>query len=38
MMEIEKPRITCEETEGGSYARFIIEPLEKVMAQHLATL
>lgn len=29
MMEMEKPRITCEETEGGSYARFIIEPLEK---------
>ncbi|MBQ3494519.1 MAG: DNA-directed RNA polymerase subunit alpha [Clostridia bacterium] len=29
MMEIEKPRITCEETEGGSYARFIVEPLEK---------
>ena len=29
MMEIEKPRITCEETEGGSYARFIVEPLER---------
>ena len=29
MMEMEKPRITCEEIEGGSYARFIIEPLEK---------
>jgi len=29
MMEMEKPRITCEEVEGGSYARFIIEPLEK---------
>ncbi len=29
MMEMEKPRITCEETEGGSYARFIVEPLEK---------
>lgn len=28
-MEIEKPRITCEETEGGSYARFIVEPLER---------
>ena len=28
-MEMEKPRITCEETEGGSYARFIVEPLEK---------
>lgn len=31
MMEIEKPKITCEETEGGSYARFIIEPLERGM-------
>ena len=29
MMEMEKPRITCEQTEGGSYARFIVEPLEK---------
>ena len=29
MMEMEKPRITCEETGSGSYARFIIEPLEK---------
>lgn len=29
MMEIEKPIITCEETEGGNYARFIVEPLEK---------
>ena len=29
MMEMEKPRITCEEIEGGAYARFIIEPLEK---------
>ena len=28
MMEIEKPRITCEETDNGSFARFIIEPLE----------
>ena len=31
MMEIEKPKITCEEIEGGSYARFIIEPLERGM-------
>ena len=31
MMEIEKPKITCEETEGGSYARFIIDPLERGM-------
>ena len=29
MMEIEKPKITCEETDDGSFARFIIEPLEK---------
>ena len=28
-MEMERPRITCEETENGSFARFIIEPLEK---------
>ena len=29
MMEMEKPKIVCEETEGGSYARFTVEPLEK---------
>ena len=29
MMEMEKPKIVCEETEGGAYARFIVEPLEK---------
>lgn len=29
MMEMEKPRITCEEVEGGNYARFIVEPLER---------
>ena len=29
MMEIEKPRITCEETDNGSFARFIVKPLEK---------
>ena len=28
-MEMEKPRITCEETDGGNFARFIVEPLEK---------
>lgn len=28
-MEMERPRITCEETDNGSYARFIVEPLEK---------
>ena len=29
MMEIEKPKITCEETDNGSFARFILKPLEK---------
>lgn len=29
MMEIEKPRITCEETGNGMFARFIVEPLER---------
>lgn len=29
MMEMERPKITCEETENGSFARFIVEPLEK---------
>lgn len=29
MMEMEKPKIFCEETEGGAYARFTVEPLEK---------
>jgi DNA-directed RNA polymerase subunit alpha len=29
MMEIEKPRITCEENANGSYAKFIVEPLER---------
>lgn len=28
-MEMERPRITCEETDNGSYARFVVEPLEK---------
>ncbi len=28
-MEMERPRITCEETDNGAYARFVIEPLEK---------
>ena len=26
---MEKPRITCEETDGGNFARFVVEPLEK---------
>lgn len=28
-MEMEKPRINCEETDGGNFARFVVEPLEK---------
>ena len=29
MLEIEKPRIDCVEEKGGSYAKFVMEPLEK---------
>lgn len=29
VMEIEKPKIICEETDNGSFARFVVEPLEK---------
>lgn len=29
MMEIEKPRITCEESNDGKYAKFTVEPLER---------
>ncbi|MEG1751778.1 MAG: DNA-directed RNA polymerase subunit alpha [Clostridia bacterium] len=29
MIEIEKPRISCEETDKGNFARFIVEPLER---------
>ena len=29
MLEIEKPRIECVEEDGGSYAKFVLEPLEK---------
>ena len=29
LMEIEKPKITCEETENGNFARFTVAPLEK---------
>lgn len=29
MMEIEKPKITCEENKDGKYAKFIVEPLER---------
>ena len=28
MMEIEKPKIICEESDNGGFARFIVEPLE----------
>ncbi len=29
MLTIEKPRIICEENENGSYAKFVLNPLEK---------
>ena len=29
MIEIERPKIDCEETKNGSFARFVLEPLEK---------
>ena len=29
MMEIEKPKITCEETQNDEFARFVVEPLER---------
>lgn len=29
MIEIEKPKITCEETNNGKFARFIVEPLDR---------
>lgn len=29
MMEINKPTITCEEVDSGSFAKFVIEPLER---------
>lgn len=29
MMEIEKPKITCEENNNGTFARFIVEPLDR---------
>ena len=29
MMEIEKPKIICEETNEGQFARFVVEPLER---------
>ena len=28
-MEMERPNITCEETDNGAFARFVVEPLEK---------
>ena len=28
-MEMERPRISCEETDNGSYAKFVLEPPEK---------
>lgn len=29
MIEIEKPKLTCEEGQNGSFAKFVIEPLER---------
>ena len=29
MMEIDKPKITCEETDNGRFAKFVVEPLER---------
>lgn len=29
MLEIEKPKITCEETDDGKFAKFVVEPLER---------
>ena len=29
MIQIEKPKITCEETNNGCFARFIVEPLDR---------
>lgn len=29
MIEIEKPKITCEETDNGTFARFVVEPLDR---------
>jgi len=29
MIEIEKPKLTCEESENACFAKFIVEPLEK---------
>lgn len=29
MIEIEKPKITCEENNNGTFARFIVEPLDR---------
>jgi len=29
MIEIERPKIICEEDENGAYAKFTVEPLEK---------
>lgn len=29
MMEIEKPKITCEESDNGTFAKFVVEPLDR---------
>ena len=38
MIEIEKPRIDCEElAEDGSYGKFVVEPLERGYGTTLVT-
>ena len=29
MIEIERPKVICEEDDNGAYAKFTVEPLEK---------
>ena len=29
MIEIERPKVICEEGDNGAYAKFVVEPLEK---------
>ena len=39
MIEIEKPRIDCEQlAEDGSYGKFVVEPLSAATAPRWATL
>ena len=39
MIEIEKPRIDCEQlAEDGSYGKFVVEPLERGYGTHPAVV